>query len=414
MYANRIGHLNDIIVLNFPKVYISDYNYSLPDERIAKYPLEQRDISKLLVYKNKTITEHTFRNVSDLIPTDSLIVFNNTKVVQARLNFKRETGASIEVFLLEPINPVDYAQSFASTSNCKWKCIVGNLKKWKGDILRLEIDGTSAILNAEKAGINGEGVEVEFSWNENLSFARVVEICGKVPIPPYLNRKDEAVDKSRYQTVYAQPEGSVAAPTAGLHFTPELLQKIKQNDIETASVTLHVGAGTFKPVKAETIVEHEMHTEHFYVTKELLQSILRKKGKICSVGTTTLRSLESIYWLGVKVNMGIDLANSLHVSQWEPYNLPSRISVDESINSLLNWMKGNEKDFFEAATQICIVPGYDFKIVNTLITNFHQPKSTLLLLVSAFVGEDWKRIYSYALENDFRFLSYGDSSMLIR
>lgn len=401
-------------MLNFPKVYISDYNYNLPDERIAKYPLEQRDISKLLVYKNKTIAEHSFRSVIDFIHHDSLLVFNNTKVVQARLNFKRETGASIEVFLLEPITPIDYAQSFATTSSCRWKCIVGNLKKWKGDILRLEIGGTSAILKAEKVGINGEGVEVEFSWTENLSFAKVVEICGRVPIPPYLNRKDEAIDKSRYQTVYAQPEGSVAAPTAGLHFTPELLNKINQKGIETASVTLHVGAGTFKPVKAETIDEHEMHIEHFFVTKELLQSLLKKKGQVCSVGTTTLRSLESIYWLGVKVNMNLNEATNLHISQWEPYNLSGSLSFDDSLNSLLNWMKINNKDYFEAETQICIVPGYTFKIVNTLITNFHQPKSTLLLLVSAFVGEDWKRIYNYALENDFRFLSYGDSSMLIR
>jgi S-adenosylmethionine:tRNA ribosyltransferase-isomerase len=401
-------------VSNFPKVYISDYNYNLPDERIAKYPLEQRDISKLLVYKNKTIAEHSFRSVIDFIPHDGLLVFNNTKVVQARLNFKRETGASIEVFLLEPITPIDYAQSFATTSSCRWKCIVGNLKKWKGDILRLEIGGTSAILKVEKVGINGEGVEVEFSWTENLSFAKVVEICGRVPIPPYLNRKDEAIDKSRYQTVYAQPEGSVAAPTAGLHFTPELLQKIQQKGIETASVTLHVGAGTFKPVKAETIDEHEMHTEHFFVTKELLQSLLKKKGQVCSVGTTTLRSLESIYWLGVKVNMSLNESTILHISQWEPYSLSGSLSFDDSLNSLLNWMKINNKDYFEAETQICIVPGYTFKIVNILITNFHQPKSTLLLLVSAFVGEDWKRIYSYALENDFRFLSYGDSSMLIR
>jgi len=400
--------------MSLPKISISDFNFELPEERIAKYPLEQRELSKLLYFCNSSISEHTFNQIPSLISAGNLLVFNNTKVIQARILFKRPSGASIEIFLLEPSNPSDYVISFAAEKSCSWKCIVGNLKRWKEEELSIEIPETPFNLTARKLQTLGESLEVEFSWNGSFSFARIVELCGRVPIPPYLNRNDEQVDKGRSQTVYANPEGSVAAPTAGLHFTPELINNLKMNGVEVEYITLHVGAGTFKPVKNEFVNDHEMHSEHFYTSRGIIEKILNNRGNICSVGTTTLRTLESLYWIGVKIKLGLIIGSIPQISQWETYSLPKGLSLKESMNCLLSWMSQNKLDFIEANTQICIVPGYDFKVVDQLITNFHQPKSTLLLLVSAFIGDKWKEVYRYALENDFRFLSYGDGSLLVR
>lgn len=399
--------------INIDEIKISDYDYDLPDNRIAKHPLSKRDESKLLIYKNKGITEDIFMNIEKYIPKGSAIILNNTKVVRARLKFKKITGTEIEIFLLEPMFPTDYTQSFCNHERVTWKCLVGNLKRWKGEVLELGIEGTKATLYATKVNILTEGVEVEFSWNDqNLSFAQIIEICGNVPIPPYLNRKSDDIDKDRYQTVYAQPEGSVAAPTAGLHFTEYVFDSLSLKSIKKHYLTLHVGAGTFKPVKAESISEHEMHTEHFFVEKSLIQNIVNTEGKIFVVGTTTLRTLESLYWLGVKAFLG-KLEAPFFVSQWEPYNL-APLSVKDAFKSLLGYMQTNNLNVVSASTQIMIVPGYNVMTADALITNFHQPRSTLLLLVSAFIGDDWKSIYSYAMENNFRFLSYGDSNLLFR
>ena len=395
-------------------IRVSDFDYHLPDEKIAKHPLDERDKSKLLLYKKSSIDEDVFINLAEYLPANSLILFNNTKVVQARLLFKRATGAQIEVFLLEPIIPFDYVISFASTTKVVWKCIVGNLKKWKEVELQMPIPTTTSILSAKRIKNLSEGVEIELSWDDStLSFARIVELCGNIPIPPYLNRDAEQDDKERYQTIYAKPEGSVAAPTAGLHFTKKVFESLKRKNIDIEYVTLHVGAGTFKPVKADSIKEHEMHTEHFIVKRSTLDKLLKNKGKRIIVGTTSLRTLESIYWLGVKAIEG-KLNNQLSVSQWEPYELAQNISVDDSLKALESFMSDQMFDYLSASTQILIVPGYNIRMADALITNYHQPKSTLLLLVAAFIGEDWKEVYNYALSHNFRFLSYGDSSLLMK
>lgn len=395
-------------------IRVSDFDYHLPDEKIAKHPLDERDKSKLLLYKKSSIDEDVFINLAEYLPANSLILFNNTKVVQARLLFKRATGAQIEVFLLEPIIPFDYVISFASTTKVVWKCIVGNLKKWKEEVLQMPIPTTTSILSAKRIKNLSEGVEIELSWDDStLSFARIVELCGNIPIPPYLNRDAEQDDKERYQTIYAKPEGSVAAPTAGLHFTEKVFESLKRKNIDIEYVTLHVGAGTFKPVKADNIKEHEMHTEHFIVKRSTIDKLLKNKGKRIIVGTTSLRTLESIYWLGVKVIEG-KLNNQLSVSQWEPYELAQNISVDDSLKALESFMSDHMYDYLAASTQILIVPGYNVRMADVLITNYHQPKSTLLLLVAAFIGEDWKKVYNYALSHNFRFLSYGDSSLLMK
>ncbi len=397
------------------RVKIADYNYNLDQDRIAKFPLPHRDQSKLLVYKNGIIGHTFFSELPNLLSSDSLLVLNNTKVVQARLNFTKSTGANIEIFILEPVSPFDYVQSFSSTQICIWKCIVGNLKRWKGEMLQMNIGLTSSMLKAKRVKDLQEGVMVEFSWDNNdMNFAEVIEQCGKVPIPPYLNRNSDESDKLNYQTVYAQPEGSVAAPTAGLHFTQELLTKISNKGIETDQITLHVGAGTFKPVKSDTIFEHEMHNEHFFIDINLISKIKKFQGRIVSVGTTTMRTLESLYWLGVKLHLGLLDTNNPFLGQWEAYQLTKSISLTQSLDFLQKWLKSQNKAHLEASTQLCIVPGYDFKVVDTLITNYHQPRSTLLLLVAAFIGDDWKRVYDYAYQNDFRFLSYGDSSVLCK
>ena len=398
----------------FDNVYISDFDYPLPEDRIAKHPLDERDGSKLLLYKQSSIEEDIFFNVANHLPSKSLLLFNNTKVVQARLLFKKSTGARIEVFLLEPIAPIDYVLSFGSNTKVVWKCLVGNLKRWKDEVLQMPIQDSTTILYAKKIRNLSEGLEVKLFWDDSsLSFARIVELCGKIPIPPYLNRDVESEDKVRYQTIYAKPEGSVAAPTAGLHFTDNVFASLKNKNIDVEYITLHVGAGTFKPVKAENISGHEMHTEHFLVRKSTIEKLLNHKDKKVVVGTTTLRTLESLYWLGVKA-FEDKLNEPLFVSQWEPYELSQNIGANDALEALASYMGKRNIDYLSASTQILIIPGYKVRMADALITNYHQPKSTLLLLVAAFIGEDWKKVYSYALSNDFRFLSYGDSSLLMK
>jgi S-adenosylmethionine:tRNA ribosyltransferase-isomerase len=395
-------------------ILISDFDYRLPDEQIAKHPLVERDKSRLLLYNKESIGDDIFLNIANYLPENSLVLFNNTKVVQARLLFKRSSGAQIEIFLLEPISPFDYVLSFATTTKVLWKCIVGNLKKWKEEELMMPIPNSKSILCAKRIRNLTEGIEIELSWNDtSLSFARIVELCGNIPIPPYLNRLADSNDKDRYQTIYARPEGSVAAPTAGLHFTNNVFKSLEHKNIDIEYLTLHVGAGTFKPVKANNIADHEMHTEHFIIKKSTIQKLLDHKGKRIVVGTTSLRTLESIYWLGVKVIEG-KLNEQLLVSQWEPYELPDNICVDEALKALVSYIDSKNVDWLSASTQILIVPGYNIRMADGLITNYHQPRSTLLLLVAAFIGKDWKKVYEYALANDFRFLSYGDSSLLMK
>lgn len=399
----------------YKNIAISEYDYPLDNNRIAKHPLEQRDASKLLVYKNKEVIKSTFTSIVDEISTGDLMVFNNTKVVQARLKFTKETGANIEIFLLYPVVPNDYQLSFTQTHTNQWNCIVGNIKRWKGEVLKLSIGELGITLLAQMVRRTDDGALVEFTWdNKGVTFAQVVEHAGEVPIPPYLNRNPEADDKMRYQTVYAKPEGSVAAPTAGLHFTENVLSQLKMKGALLTETTLHVGAGTFKPVKSPTIEDHEMHTERIYITIGLIDAILSRKKDIIAVGTTSLRTLESIYWLGVKVLENNIEENIYKVDQWDPYILKQEIGLNEALNALKNQISDQEQGFLSASTQLLIVPGYKFKVVNRLVTNFHQPRSTLLLLVAAFIGDDWKKVYKFALENDFRFLSYGDSSILTR
>lgn len=399
-----------------PEIRIEDYNYTLPDARIAKYPLTNRDDSKLLCYKDGNIDHAQFKNLPEMIPSGSMMIFNDTKVVPARLHFQRETGAHIEVFCLEPVEPEEYVSVFAETKRCRWKCIVGNVKRWKDDTLSLynPLNDSSISemgLKADLVERQGETSVVEFSWTDGSPFSRVLEVSGSVPIPPYLNRETEDVDLERYQTLYARYRGSVAAPTAGLHFTENVLDNLKSRDIERQTVCLHVGAGTFLPVKSSMVSEHNMHREPFVVTKELLQRLISKEGKLVAVGTTSVRTLESLYYVGVRC---IEEGRPGEVSQWEPYVRDYQYTLEESLRAIVAYLDANSLDELKTGTRIMIMPGYDFKIVDILVTNFHQPQSTLLLLISAFVGGDWKNIYDYALENGFRFLSYGDSSVLFR
>lgn len=400
--------------MNDPRhIHISDYNYPLPDERIAKFPIAQRDHSKLLVYRHGEVSEDHFYNLPDYLPEGALMVFNNTKVIQARLHFRKATGALIEIFLLEPAEPTDYEQMFQTTGHCAWYCLIGNAKKWKDGILKLMSDDIN--LRAEKGFLHGTSYRVDFEWSGGLSFAELIDRIGELPIPPYLNRETQESDKTTYQTVYSKIKGSVAAPTAGLHFTPEVLSALDAHGIDREELTLHVGAGTFKPVKSEEIEGHEMHTETISVRRETIQKLINHGGQAIAVGTTSVRTLESLYYMGLKTIANPDITETgLHVSQWEPYNVQSSAfdSLD-SLTSLLNWMDRHHLTVLHSSTQIIIAPGYDYKIVKTLVTNFHQPQSTLLLLVSAFVHGDWRKIYDYALTHDFRFLSYGDSSLLI-
>jgi S-adenosylmethionine:tRNA ribosyltransferase-isomerase len=399
-----------------PEIKIEDYNYNLPDERIAKYPLPQRDGSKLLHYKDGNVTEKRFSEIASLLPEGSIMVFNDTKVVPARLHFQRSTGAHIEIFCLEPVQPEEYVTMFAVTDRCRWKCIVGNVKRWKNDTLNLynpdsNEEVTTLALKADLIERQGETSIVEFSWEGGLPFSKVLEIGGSIPIPPYLNRNTEDVDLERYQTLYARFRGSVAAPTAGLHFTENVLQAIRERNITTETVCLHVGAGTFLPVKSSLVSEHTMHREPFVVTLDFLEKLLSKTGKLVAVGTTSVRTLESLYYVGVKC---IETGVPADVDQWDPYCREYSYTLNESLSALVDYLKKNNMKDIQLGTRIIIVPGYQFKVVDVLVTNFHQPQSTLLLLISAFVKGDWHKIYDFALANDFRFLSYGDSSILFR
>ena len=403
-------------------IYIADYNYDLPDERIAKYPLEQRDHSKLLVYRDGQVSEDKFFNVGDYIAPDSLLIYNNTRVIQARLEFHKPTGARIEVFCLEPLTPRDYQLSLSSTTGCTWKCMVGNAKKWHEESLEFRVlisfgersEGMESLgmtLRAYKEQSLGNTFAVRFEWDdEKVSFAEILDAIGELPIPPYLNRKTEERDKTTYQTVYSRIKGSVAAPTAGLHFTEKVLADLRERGIKTTEVTLHVGAGTFLPVKTEDANEHTMHTEIIAVPKEAIEAIRDNLGKIVAVGTTSMRTLESLYFIGCHPEKAT-------VGQFEPYEPTANrqeLTAKEALQAIVDYMEAIGQDTLHAETQIMIKPGYTFHVVDQLITNFHQPKSTLLLLVSAFVGGDWRTIYDYALSHDFRFLSYGDSSILNR
>lgn len=397
-----------------PDIKIEDFEYGLPEERIAKYPLPERDSSKLLIYRDGVCEEVVFRDLPSVLPSDSMMVFNDTKVVPARLFFRRETGAHIEIFCLRPEVPAEYNESFSSTEKCRWKCVIGNSKRWKGDILRYAIEDeglkainlrASLIKREEQTGI------VEFIWDGGLPFSRVLELCGRVPIPPYLNRETESIDLERYQTLYAHERGSVAAPTAGLHFTDRVLGQLSSNGVECRNVCLHVGAGTFLPVKSSKISGHTMHREPFVVRKDLLLELRHNRKRIIAVGTTSVRTLESLYYVGVSC---IEKGEPEEVSQWMPYNREYPYSLEEALDAILAWLDREGQDELQVGTRIIIVPGFKFRLVDMMVTNFHQPQSTLLLLISAFVGGDWKTIYDYALRNGFRFLSYGDSSLLYR
>ena len=397
-------------------INIKDYNYELPDSRIAKYPLEERDQSKLLEFRDSCITEHIFRDLPGLLPDNAIMVFNDTKVVPARLHFRRESGASIEVFCLEPHLPVEYNVNFASTGQCEWKCIVGNVKKWKGDVLRLDNpDADEAVslmnLRAELVERQGETSIVRFSWDNGAAFSAVLEACGRIPIPPYLNRDTESIDSERYQTLYAKYRGSVAAPTAGLHFTDAVLEAIRNRGIDTETVCLHVGAGTFLPVKSDNVAEHRMHREPFSVSLDFLMKLRHGGHQVIAVGTTSVRTLESLYYVGVGI---IEEGEAKDVDQWAPYSREYDYSLEESLDAIIDYLKARGETSLRVGTRIIIVPGFRFRVVDVLVTNFHQPQSTLLLLISAFIGGEWKPIYEYALAHSFRFLSYGDSSLLFR
>ena len=413
-------------------IRISDYQYPLPDERIAKFPIAQRDHSKLLVYRHGEVGEDVFYHLPDYLPKGSLMVFNNTKVIQARMHFRKSTGALIEVFLLEPAEPSDYELMFQTSGHCSWYCLVGNLKKWKEGTLERELRVESGELRvtATRGEIHGTSHRIDFEWTGGISFAEVIDAMGELPIPPYLNRETQESDKTTYQTVYSKIKGSVAAPTAGLHFTEQVLQAIDTAGIDREELTLHVGAGTFKPVKSEEIEGHEMHTEFISVRRSTIQKLIDHNASAIAVGTTSVRTLESLYYMGLKVMQNPDLSeDQLHVSQWEPYHngdcplceqrselqgdCPQCDRTLESLKALATWMDAHQLEVLHSSTQIIIAPGYDYHIVKMLVTNFHQPQSTLLLLVSAFVKGDWRKIYDYALAHDFRFLSYGDSSLLI-
>lgn len=418
-------------------IKISDYNYDLPDERIAKFPIAQRDHSKLLVYKHGEVSDDVFHHLPTYLPQGALMIFNNTKVIQARLHFRKETGALIEVFLMEPAEPTDYELMFQTTGHCSWLCMIGNLKKWKEGSLKrdFEIKGNKLTLSAtmrrgdalgseaQKMVAKGGGTNywVDFDWdNDKVSFAEILEAVGELPIPPYLNRKTEESDKTTYQTVYSKIKGSVAAPTAGLHFTDAVLKDLDAHGIDREEVTLHVGAGTFKPVKSLEIEGHQMHTEYIVVHRRSLEKLIKHECRVIAVGTTSVRTIESLYYMGVHLLKHPEAnEEDLHVKQWDPYelsedgNLVDGITPMQAIQAIIDYLDRNGLEALHSSTQIIIAPGYQYKIVKMLVTNFHQPQSTLLLLVSAFLKGDWKTVYDYALSHDFRFLSYGDSSLLI-
>lgn len=398
---------------------IKNFTYDLPENRIAKYPLAERDLSKLLVYQKGNISEDIYRNLDKYISEKSLFIFNNTKVIQARLHFRNSTGGKIEIFCLEPSEENSEPSSAMIKKNCvEWECLIGRVDKWKEKTISIKTK--DFLLNAEIVKRNGNVFTIKFSWQpNNFSFAEILEQVGEMPIPPYLKRESEEIDVSRYQTVYAAQQGSVAAPTAGLHFTKQIFEKLKSKNAIIDYVTLHVGAGTFKPVKSETLEGHNMHSEWIEVEKESIVKILEQISEkdsnqnIVAVGTTSLRTIESLYWMGVKANQNLDVPiHELEVKQWDAYELQQNLTATDALNSLLAWLRKNKIEKLICKTQVLIVPSYELRIANALITNFHQPSSTLLLLIAAVVGDDWKVIYNYALENDFRFLSYGDGSLL--
>lgn len=398
-------------------IAINDFDYPLPDERIAKFPLAERSASKLLVYRGGEISERRFADIGDVLPAGQLIVFNNTKVIRARIIMHKPSGARIEVFCLEPHAPADYERAFAVTGACEWSCIVGNRKKWKEGYVEINFDygGAAVWLRAWIVEERGRECTVRFEWSAPMTFGQLLEHLGRIPIPPYLNRDSEEIDYTRYQTVYSKFEGSVAAPTAGLHFTPELLESLRGRGFDFAEVTLHVGAGTFLPVKDEDAAQHPMHTELFEIRRDTVRQLLAKWGAVTAVGTTSVRTLESLAALAWRIHATGSPDAGRVIGQWELYDIPADYTGRTALGELLGWMEREGEERLKAATQIMITPlGYTFRIVRNIITNFHQPKSTLLLLVSAYVGDDWRRIYDYALGHDFRFLSYGDSSLLMR
>ena len=401
-------------------IRISEFNYPLPDERIAKFPLPVRDQSKLLLYRHGEVFEDVFTSLPDYLPADSLMIFNNTKVIQARLHFHKETGALIEVFCLEPIRPNDYALNFQQTEHAAWLCMIGNLKKWKEGVLKREmvVKGKPLTLTAERGACHGTSHWVDFRWNNpEITFADILEVFGELPIPPYLNRETQESDKETYQTVYSKIKGSVAAPTAGLHFTPRVLDALREKGVALEELTLHVGAGTFKPVKSEEIEGHEMHTEYISVNRSTLEKLVAHEGKAIAVGTTSVRTLESLYHIGVTLLHNPNATEEdLHVKQWQPYETALETAATPAVDALqaiIAYLDRHHMETLHSSTQIIIAPGYEYRIVKAMVTNFHQPQSTLLLLVSAFLHGDWRKIYDYALAHDFRFLSYGDSSLLI-
>lgn len=406
--------------MNPKNIHIADYHYDLPDERIAKFPLAERDTSKLLIYNHGEVSEDVFTSLPKYLPSGALMVFNNTKVIQARLHFRKAStdgvlGALIEVFCLEPAMPNDYQMNFSQRGCVQWYCLVGNLKKWKEGKLYREIampDGTTITLSCERKGLHGTSHLVEFAWNGDYTWAELLDAVGELPIPPYLNRATQESDKTTYQTVYSKIKGSVAAPTAGLHFTERVLQALDEAGIDREELTLHVGAGTFKPVKSEEIGDHDMHTEHIAVHRRTIEKLLRHQGEAIAVGTTSVRTLESLYYMGLLAMQGKE---DLHVPQWMPYECSDVAAPHPTaaLSALLAYMDERQLDVLHSSTQIIIAPGYEYHIVRRMVTNFHQPQSTLLLLVSAFLKGDWRKVYDYALGHDFRFLSYGDSSLLI-
>ena len=399
----------------YGNIKISDYSYHLPEVRIAKYPLAERDSSKLLVWDKGKISSDTFNHITKYVPGDSILVFNNTRVIHARLFFNKQTGSRIEIFCLEPLHPSDYQISFQQTESVVWKCMLGNAKKWKdGELNRvLRIKGTEVEVKAMKLLQENNTFHIRFSWDKSFTFAEIIETAGILPIPPYLNRDTEPADELSYQTVYARHDGSVAAPTAGLHFTRKVLEALIRKHISLREITLHVGAGTFQPVKSATISGHKMHHEKVIIPKSFIKELLADQKKIIAVGTTSVRSLESIYWLGLKLKPD-DPDADLKVEQWEPYENEIFPTLEESLQNIITYLDNHRLEQLYFSTQLIILPGYNFKLVQGMITNFHQPNSTLLLLISAFLGEKWREVYDYALENEFRFLSYGDSNLYLK
>lgn len=400
--------------LSVRSLRIEDYNYPLPDERIAKHPLAERERCKLLRYDGKAITEHVFAELPSLLPPDTMLVYNNTRVINARVRFRRATGALVEIFCLEPVAPHDYELIFKQTDRCSWLCLVGNGKRWKSDALeqRLTVDGEEVTLRAMRGERRGNACVVEFSWDGGATFASVLESVGEIPIPPYLNRGTEPSDSSDYQTVYSHIDGSVAAPTAGLHFTDSLLEQIDRRGIVRRELTLHVGAGTFQPVKSELIGDHPMHHEFIAVDRDLLAELARRERPVVAVGTTSVRTLESLYYIGQILEENPDAGpDELDVTQWMPYTTACRISIDRALTNIVAYLDRHGIDVYMGTTQLLIAPGFEYRLVDGMVTNFHQPQSTLLLLVAAFIGDRWHDCYDYALAHGFRFLSYGDACL---